>query len=109
MKNKLAVLGVLVGLVLTIAGALIGIDKWGHSEFCPTEAAAQMQQQMQQQGSRLDQKIDNDRRDKLQERNWALEAKYNTRDPLKMPADTRLEYQKNQMEIIKLDDKWKGK
>lgn len=107
--NKLQQIASAIGLAMLLAGALIGIDTWGHKEFFHTEAAAQLQQQVQQQGLRLDQKIDNDKRDDLQKRNWALEAKYNTRDPLKMPADVRTEYQKNQLDMMKIDDKWKGK
>jgi len=109
MKGNLAIIGGVVALVLTIAGALIGMDKWGRTNFLSCEAAAQIQQQVQQQGARLDQKIDSDRRDKLQERNWATEAKYNTRDAMKMPADVRVDYQRNQLEMLKLDEKWKGK
>jgi hypothetical protein len=108
-KTNLTVIGAAVALVLAIAGALIGVDKWGHTNFLSCEAAAQIQQQVHQQGQRLDQKIDNDRRDKLQERNWTMESKYNTRDPLKMPTDARTEYQRNQLEMMKLDEKWKGK
>jgi len=107
--NRVAIIASAIGLILLIAGALVGIDKWGHTNFFPTEAAAQLQQQVQQQGARLEQKIDNDKRDDLQKRNWTLEAKYNTREPLKMPADVRTEYQKNQLEMMRLDEKWKGK
>jgi hypothetical protein len=107
--SKIQQIASAIGLAMLVAGALVGIDTWGHREFFHTEAAAQLQQQVNQQGVAFQQELDSRRREKLQERNWALEAKYNTRDPLKMPADVRIEYQKNQLDMMKIDDKWKGK
>jgi hypothetical protein len=107
--SKIQQIASAIGLAMLLAGALVGIDTWGHKEFFHTEAAAQLQQQVNQQGVAFQQELDSRRREKLQERNWALEAKYNTRDPIKMPADVRTEYQKNQLDMMKIDDKWKGK
>ena len=77
--------------------------------FAKAEEVRVVQAQVKAVEKRLDQQLDFARRKSLDDRNWALEKRYDTRDPLKMPEDIQDEYKRNIGEIKEIDDKWELK
>ena len=101
-------ISVIAGIILALAAVIVlplKVDNY----FAKAEEVRVVQAQIKAVEKRLDQQLDFARRKSLDDRNWDLEKRYNTRDPLKMPGDIQDEYKRNVGEIKNIDDKWSPK
>ena len=105
-------IGVAVGLaaIITIPFQVIGylsdnyVEEDRYRVTC--EKVEFVQAQIKAVDKRLDQQLDFQQKRALENRNWDLEKRYDTRDPLRMPEDVRDEYRGNHIKIKDIKDKW---
>lgn len=94
-----------IGIILALA-ALVVLPLEVNDYFAKAEEMKVVETQVKAIEKRLDQQLDFARRKALDDRNWELEKRYDTRDPLKMPKDARDEYRRNFIEMKDIDSKW---
>lgn len=92
MKKLLTAIGILISLS-TLAGILYGLDnRWAKN--CDLTAVSQ----------RLEEKIRNDRADRIQERVWKLEDRYQNK-PMEESVKEEYRQLKKELDNIKKGDK----
>jgi len=112
MKRISSIIGVVLGAAAIIVIPLKTIDYLSANyvemdKFNETCTKIELNQaQIKSVIKRMDQQVDFATKRALEERNWDLEKRYNTRDPLRMPVDVRDEYRRNAIQIIDIKDKW---
>jgi len=98
-------LSVIVGCILALA-ALVVLPLKVTDYFAKAEDLRVVESQVKSVEKRLTQSLDIARRKALEERNWWLQDKCQTVDPLKMPELVRGEYRRNCAEIDTINKKW---